>query len=61
MPMRKRTKGRHKKEMSDGTVKHQPEMVEGPEAWRNFEGTMRKVLVTPCPKVKQPAPKHPVL
>jgi hypothetical protein len=30
--------------MDDEAMKHQTEMVEGPKAWKRFEGAMRKIL-----------------
>jgi hypothetical protein len=34
-------------------MKRQPKMVEGPEAWKRFEGVMKNVLVVPRSKVQR--------
>ncbi len=35
-------------------MKRQPEMVEGPEAWKRFKGVMKNILSVPHSKIQQP-------
>jgi hypothetical protein len=39
--------------MSDDSMKRQIEMVEGPEAWKRFEGVMKSVLAVPHSEIKK--------
>jgi hypothetical protein len=39
--------------MSDKAMKHQAEMVEGPEAWKRFEGVMKNVLAVPRSEIQK--------
>jgi primosomal protein N' len=34
-------------------MKCQPELVEGPEAWKRFEGVMKNVLAVPHSEIQQ--------
>jgi hypothetical protein len=44
--------------VSDEAMKRQAKMVEGPEAWKRFEGTMRGVLSVPHSKIQRRIEEH---
>jgi len=44
--------------MSDDSMKRQMEMVEGPEAWKRFEGVMKNVLAVPHSEVQRRIEEH---
>jgi hypothetical protein len=39
-------------------VKHQTEMVEGPQAWKNFHSAMKKVLSVPHNVIQKRIEEH---
>jgi hypothetical protein len=39
-------------------MKHEPEMIEGPEAWSRFEGTVKGVLVVPHAEIQRRIEEH---
>lgn len=39
-------------------MKHETDMVEGPEAWRRFEGVMKGVLAIPCSEAQKRIKEH---
>ena len=41
------------KSVDSVAVKHQTEMVEGPEAWKRFEGVMKNVLTIPHSEIQK--------
>jgi hypothetical protein len=44
--------------MDNETMKHQTEMVEGPEAWKRFEGVMKNVLAVPHSEIQKRIEEH---
>jgi hypothetical protein len=39
-------------------MKSKPEYVEGPEAWRRFEGAMNRVLAVPHSEIRRRIEEH---
>ena len=50
-------KGRHERSTMR-LMKRQSEMIEGPEAWKRFEGAMRGILAVPHSEIQKRIEEH---
>jgi hypothetical protein len=46
------------KNVESVAVKRQTEMVEGPEAWKRFEGVMKNILAVPHSEIQKRIEEH---